>query len=265
MNYCVVPDASTAAIADDASVAACAQFCTNGGTGCEVIQVNAQQLVRCSTPCTGRRPPGLIGDKGPGGCDAATYLEELAYLEAASIYAFGTLHDELSYHRAPCSLLRAVERAKRDEVRHARVMRSMARRCGAVCRKPRVVRKPPRSIVAIAIENAVEGCVRETYGALVAARQALVADIAMRATMKTIARDEARHAALAWRIGAWLDRRLLAAERRRVAEARQAAVEQIAAAVKRESSSSLRRFAGLPDAREAQSIVAQMRATVWRC
>ena len=50
----------------------------------------------------------------------------------------------------------------------------------------------------------MEGCVRETLGVLVAHWQSRVArDPRARCIMATIARDEAQHAALAWRIASW--------------------------------------------------------------
>ena len=57
----------------------------------------------------------------------------------------------------------------------------------------------------IALENAVEGCVREGYAAIVAALQARRAPApAFRTTMAAIADDEAAHAQLAWDVDAWL-------------------------------------------------------------
>jgi hypothetical protein len=44
-------------------------------------------------------------------------------------------------------------------------MGALARRVGARPRAVQVVRGALRSIEAIALDNAVEGCVRETYGA----------------------------------------------------------------------------------------------------
>jgi hypothetical protein len=74
-----------------------------------------------------------------------------------------------------------------------------------------------RPLAEVALENAAEGCVRETFGALVGGHQAVMAaDPAVRATMGAIARDEAGHAALAWDVDAWSARRLPAAVRRRM-------------------------------------------------
>jgi hypothetical protein len=267
VNYCVVPDASTHALVDGSvGGAACMPFCVNGGSGCELVNVDAQQLVRCFSLCTGRRPAGLITDGQPVGSDIAAYLQEIAYLEAASVPAFASLGEELRHHGAPRSLVRSAVRAARDELRHARTMGALARRHGAICRKPRVAKQPIRALAEIAVENAGEGCVRETFGALLAVHQSLAAgDVRMRAAMKTIARDEARHAALAWKVGAWLDRQLTPAERRRVANARRAAVEEIASSVDHGPSPSVRRFAGLPSTIETRQMVARMRTTFWQC
>ncbi|GEM_PF-3981000 len=70
-----------------------------------------------------------------------------------------------------------------------------------------------RSRLAVASENAVEGCVRETWAARVGRHQARFAKIAsMRAAMAEIAADEARHAALAWDLDTWARSHLGASE-----------------------------------------------------
>ncbi len=92
-------------------------------------------------------------------------------------------------------------------------MTAAAHRYGA--RPPAFVVDPPRprSLAALARENAVEGCVRETWAALLAAYQAMSAeDPAFRALMAEVAVDERRHAELAWAIDAWARTRLSAAE-----------------------------------------------------
>src|SRR5260221_14585061 len=113
-----------------------------------------------------------------------------------------------------------MRRAARDELRHARAARAMGRRFGGTYAPPRATTQPHRSLVAIAIENAREGCVRETFGALTAAYQAAKArDPQVRATMGRIARDEIRHAALSWQLDHWLVSRLDRRGREEVASA----------------------------------------------
>jgi hypothetical protein len=60
----------------------------------------------------------------------------------------------------------------------------------------------------------VEGCVRETWGALFGAYQAQNAqDPGVRRAMATIADDETRHAALSWQLHHWALSQLSATER----------------------------------------------------
>ena len=199
----------------------CQQECSSTTVrGCELIARSADRLwVRCDLdnhrvcvpedgpmPICGRRPAGLGRPRGRrnGGDPLGTLLAQMASLEAASIPAFETLARELEAHGAPRSLCRAARRAAADEVRHARMMTALARRHGA---RPAQLRTRPgciRSLARISVENCVEGCVRETFGAMVAMWQAREAkDPELRRVFRVIARDEARHAALAFRVAGW--------------------------------------------------------------
>jgi hypothetical protein len=155
------------------------------------------------------------------------FLMRAAHLEAASVDAFCILRKELAHHGAPRRMVDAARRAAADEVRHARIV---ARLAGAVA--PPVVRvdrpKGVRTLEAIAVENAREGCVRETFAALLAERQARrAASPRVRAAMTGIARDEATHAALSWCVAEWIEPRLSSRARRRVDRARRAAISTL--------------------------------------
>jgi len=218
--------------------------------------------------CIGRRPAGLRAERRgkPARCsELGAYFARVARLEAASVDAFQILAEELAAHGAPARLVRACERAAADEVRHAEVTARLARRHGARPRAPRVVRGPVRSLVEIALENAVEGCVRETYGALEGLHQAaMAADPEVRAAMQRIARDESRHGALSWSIGEWLETRLTSEERRRVRAARDQEVDALTARVAAtQPSAALVQSAGLPDAARAAKMAAELRKTLW--
>jgi hypothetical protein len=96
-------------------------------------------------------------------------------------------------------------------------MKRLAERAGADPAKPIVSSAPPRSLLALTCENAVEGCLREAFGALEALWQShTAADPAVRAAMAEIAEDEARHAELALAIDAWLQEQLAPAQKRHV-------------------------------------------------
>ncbi len=133
-------------------------------------------------------------------------LAHMAIREAESVFAFQRLVRELGAHGAPRKLRKQAARSRRDEERHTRTMTSLARRFGTTMLPPVAPEKPlpNRSLDEVALENAVEGCVREAYGTWIAWKRAHdTRDPELRATMRRLAMDEARHAALAWGIHRW--------------------------------------------------------------
>jgi hypothetical protein len=212
----------------------------------------------------GRRPEGYReGARAHAREEVGAYLADVARLEAASVPAFLRLARELGAHHAPRPLVEAAARAARDEVRHARTMAALARRYDAAPSPPDPAPFGVRSLEAMAIENAVEGCVGETYGALVARAQARAArDPAIARAMAGVARDEARHAALAWGVAAWSESRLDAPARRRVRKAQRSALAHLAANLEREPPSSVARLAGVPAALEARTLLGAVRRAV---
>ena len=236
------PGAGEGFVADGTSYASCRDFCARqpnvtqvractapdphhvaGVAGVAYWQVACDvDTMVCEQPTiatmgSGRPFEGFRRARVPA--SAGTWLAEMARLETASVFAFERLARELAAHRAPHDLVVAARRAAQEAVRHARIARALARRWG---HRPEPVRRMPlpiRGLASMAEENAIEGCVGETVGAVVAAYQALHAtDPRVRAAMGTIARDEAAHAVLAWRVHAWARERLGA--RRRAALAR---------------------------------------------
>ncbi|MGH7272770.1 MAG: ferritin-like domain-containing protein, partial [Polyangiaceae bacterium] len=141
---------------------------------------------------------------------------------------------------------------------------ALARLHGAAV-PPSVCGSPPRrSLEAIAIENATEGCVRETYGALVAMWQARFArEGRVRRAMARIAEDEARHAALAWEVAAWLEAKLPASANCRVRSAVRAAVAELGVEAAAPRDSELVREAGVPSRIAAKALHAEARRTLW--
>lgn len=226
-------------------------------------------VLQAGTPgCViGRRPEGLrrASVLGRAGSAVGRYFADNARLESASVAAFRVLHRELLAYGAPASLLRQAKRSARDEVRHTRVTRRLARRYGAVAKSPSVQPQPIRSLEALAIENASEGCVRETFGALLGRWQALRAtDPAVRRAMLRIARDESRHAALSWQVAQWAATKLSPESQRRIAIAQQLAVETLRAELAVEPVAALRETAGIPSSRESLRLLAQLEQRLWK-
>lgn len=162
----------------------------------------------------------------------ARWLARMAHAEAASVVTFLRLARELAAHDAPVELRTACRDAARDEARHARVMRRWARRAGVEPERPRHREAQPSSLEALTTENAIEGCVRETWAAMEAIWQGQhLADAALRADLAAIAIDEAAHAELAWAIDRWARGRLGAEASARVEAARAWAYAQLHAAL----------------------------------
>jgi hypothetical protein len=255
----------------------CATLCPSGadlgGTAitCSLQTYQGVQELWCSytTMCMeGRRPEGLSPPRATRTLRRARpvgrYFAQAAHLEAASVHAFERLARELAAHRAPRALKDAARRAARDEVRHARVMTALAEREGAGVPAVRVAARDVRRLEAIAIENVVEGCVRETFGAAVAVVQAARAgDAAVRDVMRGIARDETRHAELSWALAGWLEARLDAAARARVQAAKRRAVRALVRSAGHAPDGELASAVGLPSACEARRIARALAATLW--
>ncbi len=232
----------------DAGQSECAALCGRYVFSCTVESAGPPAVVSCQPDCTGRRPAGLRAGASGARSPLGAYFASMTQLEAASVPAFRRMARELAGFGAPRALVRAAERAARDEVRHARAAAAMARRFGARAASFEVDACGARSLEEFAIENAIEGCVRETYGALVATWQARAAgDAQVRSHMQRIARDETAHAALAWKTDAWVRARLGRAARARVDAAREAALRELVDAIaKSEPSAEVAGIAGVP-------------------
>jgi hypothetical protein len=239
----------------------------DGGGGAVAGQHTVQCQLQETSLCEGRRHDAVrsrVVGEGPG--EAAAWLDRAARAEASSVLAFRLLHDELAELGAPADLLAACREASADEARHARVMRALAGAAGAAMTTPVVEAAPRRrSLFEVARENAVEGCVHETFAALLGLHQALSAeDGSVRAAMKRIAADEIRHGELAWRIHGWACAQLAAAEARAVEEALQEAAASLGRAPSgSELSDRARRRLGLPSPEIEMHLAVAVRERLW--
>ncbi len=247
----------------------CSDYCPTGYVQCcsPMPSDGGALLVTCVYNCgpSGRRPAGLEPALASDGCAVGQYFASMAHLEAASVHAFRSMARELVEHAAPGRLVSAARRAARDEIRHARLTRAVARAHGGRPAPVKVAAPSSRSLEAMAIENAAEGCVRETFGALLASWQARAAgDRGIREMMATIADDEARHADLAWALDAWLKTKLDRAARRRVLDARAAAVAALASELEAQpAAAELVAEVGLPDLDRVRQFLDAARSELW--
>ena len=211
-------DAGTHCAVDcDRVCALVAPAATGGFRSCN-WQGNDQMLDYLCGGCGVGRVPGDT-ELCPLGETVAERLARQAYYEAASVIAFERLTSALEQAGAPIALVDRARAAAKDEARHATLFAALAARHGAA---PIALtyRAAAPSFFELAVENATEGCVRETFGALVTLHQAAYAESAViREAFAAIAEDEVEHAALSWELKAWFDTQLSAAERATVQQA----------------------------------------------
>lgn len=157
------------------------------------------------------RPASVEGlDRAEREALAAEWLDA-ARMEHASVPAFAQLSLQLAALGAPAGLLRRTHEAALDEVRHAERCYSLASdfggeryTAGAITALAAPGRGEPVTFDRVACESLEDGCLAEGIAAEIARLGATTAtDPAVAETLAMIARDEARHAELAWDILAW--------------------------------------------------------------
>lgn len=216
-------------------------------------------VVRCNYACgVGRRAAGFHWNDA--GCDGlGSWFAHVSALEGAAVLAFDRMAAELRAWGAPDALIDEALGARADEVDHAVVTARFAARFGATPVPFTVADGAPRSLEDAARENVVEGCVRETYGALVAWWQCEHArDAELAAAMRAIADDETRHAALSWRVHAWMRTQLDDAANARVEAARREAVEALRDELRAPLPDAVITWAGLPASADAGALFAAL-------
>lgn len=227
------------------------------------LEVRDSDILEEDISCVGRVPSGLCrgAARGRGApTSVGRFLATAAMLERASVDAFEQLAVELAVHAAPASLVSWALRSRDDERRHARATARLAGRYGATP-DPVVVRPfAPRRLIDVVADNAVEGCIRETYGALVGTVQGQAArDPVIRRVMRRIAADETRHAALSWEIARWADTKLGRSARRQVATHQRIGYERLEHSLTQPYASAVHRITGLPEPTEARRLYRSLR------
>jgi hypothetical protein len=192
------------------------------------------------------------------------HLAKMASLEAASVVAFSRLAAEMEAFGAPDAFVRRARSAARDEVRHTAIVEKNARRYGASMVRSESHPLPLRGRFEVALENAREGMVRETYGALAATYHASAAtDAAIGRMFARIAADETRHASLAMDFGSWLEPTLRRSERAEVERAREEAASNLADVIAVALEPEVHDTLGWPRHEVARELVAQAFPASW--
>ena len=176
------------------------------------------------------------------------------------MHAFERLAAELTVHSAPADLVNAARRAAEDERRHAQSMQAPARRFGVEPTWPEASQLPARTLLDMACENAAEGCVRETYGAVLGLMSASrAADPEVRATMGSIAEDECQHGDLSWRVASWTATQLDDTGRKAVRSAMAEAARNLLS----EGDAEAPAVASMPSAAERRSVARMLQSSLF--
>ncbi|MCA9624228.1 MAG: ferritin-like domain-containing protein [Myxococcales bacterium] len=227
-----------------------------------VIELQREVISSESGACIGRRPAAFTSRAAVGRSELGAYFASVTHLEQAAVHAFEELRRELLHHGAPEALVSRARRAAREEVRHVRLMGRLARRFAGTPPRAQVTHRPPRALEDLALHNAVEGCVRETFGALLGLWQAqAAADPEVRHAMREVAADETGHAALSWDIHHWAMDQLGSAARRRVEEAQRRALDALCEP-EEPMPEALQREAGLPGSEVQVALAQRFRAAL---
>lgn len=138
----------------------------------------------------------------------ATWWTNAALMEHASIAAFARFTLELLALGAPAGLVEDATSAMADEQRHARMCFAVASAYAGEPRGPGVLdlgrALESTDLGRIAVTTFLDGCIGETVAAVEARELAASSrDAGIAETLRTIADDEARHSALAWRFLRW--------------------------------------------------------------
>ncbi len=177
-----------------------------------------QCCYRLSHPCGGGRPlldegearvaPVRAGDSWSVALDLGArdegegraWLED-ARMEHASVASFARAALELMAVGAPPELVAACHRAALEEIEHARLCFAMASAHLGVAHEPgplSIAAPRPCSLVDVARNTVIEGCIAESAAVLMAMRRPATG--VAREILDRIVRDETEHAALAFRI-----------------------------------------------------------------
>jgi len=212
----------------------------------------------------GRRPEGLYEKREHSARGVGPYLAKMAHLEDAAVSAFRIIVDELRTLGAPHEFSERAQQAVRDEEKHTQQMTSLAIRFGHAPQRAVVESRDLRGLYDFALDNAVEGCIRETLGAAQARHQARQAeDCEIRRIMSEVAEDETRHAELSWDLHDWALRLLSENQRATILKAQRAALSELKLEAAAEFDVETQRICGVPHAKVTLEMIRALEENLW--
>lgn len=215
-------------------------------------------------PVVGRMPVGLYIHPHVAANQLGDYFADMAAMETAAITAFRYLVLELTAYQAPTTLIRLAQAAIEEETRHAQMAGLLSQACGTAVPMVEVPDFQLRTLFEIALENAVEGCVNETFAAACGLWQHQQAGFEVfRQVIGHIAEEEVGHAALSWAIHEWAMPQLTPEQQDYIRQAQREAVDTLAQKFLREETPLVRYAVGLPQQADAANLFQQLRSQLW--
>lgn len=192
------------------------------------------------------------------------YFANMATMETAAITAFRYLAQELKAYAAPQVLIDLAEAAILEETEHAEMAGLLAAAYAGQTATLAIADFKLRSLYEIALENALEGCIHETFAAACGWWQAECAAHAIfRTVISHITEEETRHAALSWAIHAWVMPQLSTAQQAHIRQAQLEAITNLEASFQQETDLSLQHELGLPSPAETTQLFKHLRKDFW--
>lgn len=238
---------------------------------CEVTFTSINQEYAPAPPgCPPRPVPGRM----PAGAhiqapdDTASvlgeYFSSMAAMETAAVTAFRYLTRELEAYQAPEALIAMACQAVQEEIEHAEMAGLLSQAYDAAVPTVEVDDFQLRSLFEVALENAVEGCVNETFAAACGIWQHQHAELdAFKAVMGRVAEEESGHAELSWGIHQWIMPQLTEAQQQHIRAAQAEAIESLHATFQVEENPQVRRAVGLPESADALRLLGELRGQLW--
>ena len=193
---------------------------------------------------------------GHGKTRKGAWLSKATHSEATSVIAFLQLYQELGTHGAPQDLRMRCLQAAQEEKNHMEMLCTHARNERGIFPELKSISTPSRSLFEIAMENAIEGCVNETYAALQAHHQAIHAhEKSIRETFAQIAHDETKHAELAYHLHAWCMTQLTQDEIAQIHTAQKTAFARLIRYLETQEDDTELIALGIPSAQRASQMV----------
>ena len=254
---------STTPSLDDASVRSCTAPEAGATVAVTCLVTHGEGTWSSGCPVEGRRTDGVSTEDAPR-AGIGHYFAHCAALEATAVVAFRRMVRELVALRAPSELVARAERALLDEIEHTAAVRDLAARYGAPMPNVLEGELPLRAAFEVALENAVEGRIRETFGAAIALHKSRHArELDTRVALAKIADEEREHAELAADLETWFATRLSPEELGTIASAKATAIQELRAAHEVETDPDLVVHAGLPLRAEALGMIEALEQLVW--